>query len=229
MKLASLLNEIKVEILHRPTFDDARTLAQVNLIHAELQRGVKLPGASAQHYWRCQKSTSDITDYPASAVAVTVAADCLRVRYVNRVGDGGAETPIEGASQEQIEREFREAGTTRGMIMRWLPVGANSVGLYPPPLDALQIKAGYYALLPDYAMTGDEPVETDWFLENIPMVLAYGTAAKIAAGMRDDFAAYCRGEFLTLLAAAVAADAEGKQGQNASVWRPLLRGASFGR
>ncbi|MBI5683577.1 MAG: hypothetical protein HZC54_00720 [Verrucomicrobia bacterium] len=236
MNLAGLYSEIRDEILHRPTLTDAKLLAQVNLIHFELQKGVKSPSSPARRYWQCQKKLSPTIAYPASGASVTVAADCRKVRRVKAVLEGGGTSPITGASEEEVQRLLREDKDSRAagkggfsIVTRWYPVGTSGVGLYPRPVEARNIEADYYAILPDYtAANAPTPVVTDWFLENIPMVLAYGVAAKMTFGQREsDFSAQCRVEFQTQLIAALEADAEEEQGENATVYRPPLRGTRF--
>jgi hypothetical protein len=82
----------------------------------------------------------------------------------------------------------------------------------------------------DYDATATPAVTTDWFLENTPLVLAYGAAGRMAQGQRDmEFAAVCLGEFNRLLIEALDADAEEAAGENADVYCPPLRGSRYDR
>jgi hypothetical protein len=143
MTLAQLYTEISGNILHRPTLADATLLAQINIIHAELQKGIRSPFSAERVYWRCQKASSGTITYPALAASVAVATDCRKVRRVRLVLDDGGTAPIEGTSEETLERlktekamTARAGGGSLRIGTKWYPASTHNVGIYPVPEDA---------------------------------------------------------------------------------------------
>jgi hypothetical protein len=181
--------------------------------------------------FRCMEAHIDTLVYPANTInGVTVAADYKCPRYVFIMTDGKPTGPLQPATEDQVNQISGTAMRQRNITdlstghyyQRWYE-REQKICLMIPPGNDTTLRVDYYKILPAY----DDPADTDYFSANLwPVLLQAAAWIGSMSLWQDDRAATFATTYATLLQAAIAKDAEIKQGGVAESYSPPLPGGT---